>query len=156
MICAAVVDEEWPFVLLGLLAIRLQAAPLGFHERCLPILGIEFAVGVEPLRADDTLRAGRSGYWGTGLRWHVLLHRLLAARALDCRAFHSPAGLACRIRRRNRSRAFDADGGLLETICPHRTQAGIGNKFAALLVLGVPIHEGVFLRLPVEALELVG
>src|ERR1700730_2846219 len=108
MICAAVVDEEWPFVLLGLFAIRLHDAPLAFHERCLVILGLEFAVVVEPLRADDTLRAWGSGCWGTGLRWHVLLHRLLAARALDCRALQYLARLACRGCRLERSRAFCA------------------------------------------------
>ena len=52
--------------------------------------------------------------------------------------------------------AFDCDGGLLEAVRAHRTQPGIGYELAALFVLVVTVHEGVFFALPVEALEPVG
>ena len=53
MVGAAVVDQERQLVLLGLLAGRLQAAPLRFHERGLAVLAAELAVGIEALGADD-------------------------------------------------------------------------------------------------------
>ena len=57
---AAVVDEEGELVLLRLLALGLQAAPLRRHELGLAVLA-ELAVGIEALRADDlaVLEGGR-------------------------------------------------------------------------------------------------
>ena len=45
---------------------------------------------------------------------------------------------------------------LLEAVGAHRAQALVGDELAALFVLVIAVHEGVFLGLPVEALELVG
>ena len=107
MVGAAVVDQERPLVLFGFLAGRLQAAPLGLHERGLAVLAAELAVGEQALGADD-----------------------LAVLEVDRR--------------------------FLEAVGAHGAQARVGDELAALLVLVVAVHEGVFFRLPVEALELVG
>ena len=48
------------------------------------------------------------------------------------------------------------DRRLLEAVGAHRAQPLIGDELPALLVAVVAVHEGVFLGLPVEALELVG
>ena len=51
---------------------------------------------------------------------------------------------------------LEADGRLLEAVRAHGPQALIGHELAAVRVLGVAVHERVFLGLPVVALELVG
>ena len=50
------------------------------------------------------------------------------------------------------------EGGrrLLDAVVSHGAQPFIGDEFAALGVAVIPVHEGVFLGLPIEALELVG
>ena len=109
------------------------------------------------MRSDPpAARTGAAAALGAGL-----LHRLLAARAFDRGALHDHAGLLSRRRPARRAAgrdgpALDADGGLLEAVGAHRTQPGIGDELAALLVLVVAVHEGVFFGLPVEALEPVG
>jgi hypothetical protein len=45
---------------------------------------------------------------------------------------------------------------LLKAVGAHRLKARVRDELAAFLVLGVAIHKGVFFRLPVEALELIG
>jgi hypothetical protein len=45
---------------------------------------------------------------------------------------------------------------LLEAVVAHGAQALVGDVLAAVGVLVVAVHEGVFLRRPVVALELVG
>ena len=49
-----------------------------------------------------------------------------------------------------------AGRGLLDAVGAHGAQAVVGDELAALGVAVVPVHESVFLGLPVEALELVG
>ena len=90
-----------------------------------------------------------------------LLDWLLAAGRLDGGALHDHAGLLAgrRLARRAPGRdgaALDADRWLLEAVRAHRAQPGVGDELTALLVLVVAVHEGVFLGLPVEALEAVG
>ena len=51
---------------------------------------------------------------------------------------------------------LEVDGRLLEAIGAHGAQPLVGDELAALRVVVVAVHEGVFLGLPVEALELVG
>ena len=51
---------------------------------------------------------------------------------------------------------LEGGGRLLEAVGAHRPQTVIGDVLAALGVLVVAVHEGVFFGLPVEALELVG
>ena len=46
--------------------------------------------------------------------------------------------------------------GLLEAVGAHRAEAFIGDELTALFMVVVAVHEGVFLALPVEALELIG
>lgn len=53
LVGAPVVDEVLVVFLLLLLARRLQAAPLRFHEGRLAVLGPELAVGIKTLGADD-------------------------------------------------------------------------------------------------------
>ena len=51
---------------------------------------------------------------------------------------------------------LEAGRGLLDAVGAHRPQAVVGHELAALRVGVIAVHEGVFLGLPVEALELVG
>ena len=51
---------------------------------------------------------------------------------------------------------LEVRGRFLEAIGAHGAQTRVGDELAALLMLVVAVHEGVFLGLPVEALELVG
>ena len=81
----------------------------------------------------------------------------LAARASmagPCTIIRGLAGR--RLAGRAPGAALEAHRRLLEAVGAHRAQAGVGDELAALLVLVVAVHEGVFLGLPVEALELVG
>ena len=123
MVRAPVVDQEGELVLLRLLARGLQAAPLRLHEDGLAVLGVELAVGVEPLGADDALGAARRR--GSRRRpRRGLLHGLLAARALDGRTLHHHAGLLPRGRPARRAAgadraALEADRRLLEAVRAH-------------------------------------
>ena len=107
MICPPIIDEEGEFLAFLLLAGRLEFPPFRLHEACLAVLRIEFAVGEEPLRADDlsVLEGGRR---------------------------------------------------FLEPVRAHGAQPVICHELAAFLMAVIAVHEGVFLRLPVEAFELVG
>lgn len=76
---------------------------------------------------------------------------------LDRRALHDHAGrLSGRRSGSDGPRPFEARRGLLESVRAHRPKPGVGDELTALLVLVVAVHEGVFLGLPVEALELGG
>ena len=56
----------------------------------------------------------------------------------------------------SRGTSFITDRRLLEAVRAHRPQTIVGDELPALLVVVIAVHEGVFFRLPVEALELVG
>ena len=55
-----------------------------------------------------------------------------------------------------RAGAFHTGRWFLEAIGAHRAKPRIGDELAALLMLMIAVHEGVFFGLPVEALELFG
>ena len=106
----------------------------------------------------DPLRPSRRRGRGRRRGRRRPLHGLLAARSFDRRALDDHPWLLSRGRPARRTAgahrpAFDCDGGLLEPVGAHRTQPGIGDELAALFVLVVAVHEGVFLALPVKALE---
>jgi hypothetical protein len=50
---------------------------------------------------------------------------------------------------------FEIGRGLLKAVGARSAQAFVGNELAAFLVAVVAIHESVFFRFPVEALELI-
>ena len=51
---------------------------------------------------------------------------------------------------------LEAGRRFLDAVGSHGAQPFIGDEFAALGVAVIPVHEGVFFGLPIEALELVG
>ena len=57
--------------------------------------------------------------------------------------------------RSNQLAVLEAGRGLLDAVVSHGAQPFIGDEFAALGIGVIPVHEGVFFGLPIEALELV-
>ena len=46
-------------------------------------------------------------------------------------------------------------GRLLEAVCSHGAQTFVGDELPAFFMAMITVHEGVFLRFPVEALKLI-
>jgi hypothetical protein len=121
-----------------------------------PVRRIKLAICVETLCTDDALGSCCRPRWRAALRWDIPLYRFPSARAFDCWTLQHFARTARGSPGRHRPRGLKSDGGLLEAICAHHSQPSIRDELAALLMLGVSVHDGVFFGLPVEPLELVG